>query len=91
MDALLSEDSLLYSASRIAEERYYKDDNISIGLGINILSDASETIYAKTGDSMGQSSVMAYNRKEKWAIVLFMNQRNSKLRNELFNTIYELL
>lgn len=90
VDAIISDDGLLHEASRIAEERYYSDDNISIGLGINILSDASDTIYAKTGDSMGQSSIMAYNKKERWAIVLFMNQHNSKLRNQLFNTIYEL-
>ncbi len=76
-------------AANIAENSFYKDEDIEIGLGVNIIKIGNETIYAKTGDSLGQSSVIAYNRDKKWGLVILINQSNSNLRNNIFNTIYE--
>jgi len=91
LQAVLSDKSSISKASLISEKTFYKDDRIEIGLGMNIIRDNDQIIYAKTGDSMGQSSVMAYNRNAKWGIIIMMNERNSKLRNELFNSLYEVL
>lgn len=76
-------------AANIAENSFYKDEDIEIGLGLNIIQIGNESIYAKTGDSLGQSSVIAYNRNKKWGLVILINQSNSDLRNNIFNTIYD--
>ncbi|WP_298339021.1 serine hydrolase domain-containing protein [uncultured Algibacter sp.] len=77
------------SATSITEQRFYKDDKIEIGLGLNIIQIGDETIFAKTGDTLGQTSVIAYNQAKKWGLVILINESNSKLRNNIFNTIYE--
>ncbi|WP_394749818.1 serine hydrolase domain-containing protein [Spongiimicrobium salis] len=91
LNAISTSNGTFREAAILAEKKYYQDENIIIGLGLNILEDSSHTIYAKTGDSLGQSSVMAYDGKGKWAVVILLNQHNSKLRSDLFNAIYEIL
>lgn len=48
-----------------------------------------ETIYAKSGDSMGQSSIICYSRVKNWGIIILLNKRGSKLRQTMLNDIYE--
>ncbi|NAS29874.1 serine hydrolase [Flavobacteriaceae bacterium R38] len=92
LKAILSSDKgHLSKASTIAENSYYKDANIEMGLGINIIRDGQQIIYAKTGDIMGQSSVIAYNRSKKWGLIIMINERNPSLRNALFNMVYDVV
>ena len=44
------------------ERIVYKDEKKEMGLGLNIVTDDKNTIYMKSGDSMGQSSIICYNR-----------------------------
>lgn len=62
-----------------------------MGLGLNILIDGENNVFVKTGDSMGQSSLMGYDRAHNWGIIILLNQRNHKLRQELFNNIFEII
>lgn len=89
--AILSINNSIGLAATKTEQVFYKDSNIDIGLGINIINDSGTTFYAKTGDTMGQSSILAYCRTKKWGIIILINERNSKLRNGIFNAIYESL
>ncbi|WP_343534953.1 hypothetical protein [Pedobacter sp.] len=58
-----------------------------MGLGTNIITDDQNTLYVKTGDSMGQSSIICYNRAKNWGIIILLDQRNSKMRQNLLNEI----
>lgn len=89
LKAVLTEDNTLARASAITERIFYKDENREMGLGTNIMTDDENTIYLKSGDSMGQSSIICYNRVKKWGMIILLNQRNSKLRQNLLNEIYE--
>lgn len=88
---LLRQESKISKAAIITEKIYYKDDNREMGLGTNIITDDKNTIYLKSGDSMGQSSIICYNRVENWGIIILLNQRNSKIRQNLLNEIYDVV
>ncbi|RED19720.1 CubicO group peptidase (beta-lactamase class C family) [Flavobacterium cutihirudinis] len=87
LKAVLNEQSSVGKAALITEKIFYKDEKRELGLGINIVTDDQNTLYMKSGDSMGQSSIICYNRAKKWGIIILLNQRNSKLRQNMLNTI----
>ena len=60
-------------------------------MGTNISTDDKNTIYLKTGDSMGQTSVICYNRIENWGIIILMNKRHTKMKQNLLNQIYGMV
>lgn len=91
LNEVLNAEIVIGKAALLQEQTYFADQNMEIGLGQNIIRDEEHVVYAKTGDTLGQSSVMAYNRSEKWGLVIFMNQNNGRLRTQLFNQIYEIL
>jgi CubicO group peptidase (beta-lactamase class C family) len=87
LKAVLNKETAIGKAAIITEKIFYKDGNREMGLGINITTDDQNTIYLKSGDSMGQSSIICYNRTKNWGIIILLNQRNSKLRQNLLNEI----
>ncbi|PTB97430.1 hypothetical protein C9994_02980 [Marivirga lumbricoides] len=89
MNALLGENSTLAKAALLTEIPYFKEENEAIGLGTKIIRDSGNTVYLKSGDSMGQSSMLCYNRAANWGILIFINQNNSKMRNNMLNILYE--
>ncbi|APU10240.1 serine hydrolase [Cellulophaga lytica] len=90
---ILNENSNIAKASILTEKIFYKAKKgpRKIGLGINIYSDENNTFFRKTGDTMGQSSIICYNRKNNWGVIILINQQNSKMRQELWNKIYETI
>jgi len=89
LKAILNKETEVGKAGIITEKIFYKDENREMGLGISISTDDRNTIYLKSGDSMGQSSIICYNRVKNWGFVLLLDQRNSKMRQDLLNAIYE--
>ncbi|MFK7922375.1 MAG: serine hydrolase domain-containing protein [Bacteroidia bacterium] len=89
LQELLNENSAISQAAIMTEQIFYQDDNRELGLGTNIMLDGENTIYLKSGDSMGQSSIICYNRVKKWGIVILLNHRDSGMRQNLLNEIYE--
>lgn len=89
--AILSDDSAIAAAAKLQEKAFYEHEKRTIGLGINIMPIGESTLYAKTGDTMGQSSLLAYDRERGLGLIICVNQRNSKLRNQIFNEMYEVL
>ncbi|WEK21400.1 MAG: serine hydrolase [Candidatus Pedobacter colombiensis] len=89
LKAVLNKENTIGKAAIITENIFYKDENREMGLGTNVVTDDKNTIYLKSGDSMGQSSIICYNRAKNWGIILLLNHRNSKMRQNLLNKIYE--
>jgi CubicO group peptidase (beta-lactamase class C family) len=89
LKAILNRETNVGKAGIVTEKVFYKDENREMGLGTNISTDDKSTIYLKSGDSMGQSSIICYNRDKNWGIVILIDQRNSKLRQYLLNEIYD--
>ncbi|OXB06254.1 serine hydrolase domain-containing protein [Flavobacterium pectinovorum] len=89
LKAVLNKETQIGKAAIITEKKFYKVENRELGLGVNIVTDDKNTIYLKSGDSMGQSSIICYNRTKNWGIIILLNQRNSKMRQDLLNKIYD--
>jgi len=89
LKAILNDKNPIGKAALITEKIYYKDQKREMGLGLNIMTDDKNTIYSKSGDSMGQSSIICYNRGKNWGIIILLDQRNSKMRQNLLNQIYD--
>ena len=89
LKVILNEEDVVSKAAKMTEKTFYKKGERELGLGTNIFKDDQNTLYLKSGDSMGQSSIICYNRVENWGIILLLNQRNSKMRQDLLNKIYE--
>nr|WP_315157436.1 serine hydrolase domain-containing protein [uncultured Flavobacterium sp.] len=89
LKAVLNNKTSVGKAAIITEKIFYKDEKREMGLGTNIMTDDKNTIYMKSGDSMGQSSIVCYDRAKNWGIIILLNQRNSKMRQNLLNEIYD--
>ncbi|WP_261512768.1 serine hydrolase domain-containing protein [Chryseobacterium paludis] len=87
LKAVLTKGNKISQAAMLTEKIFYKDNNRELGLGTNIIADDKNTVYVKTGDSMGQSSIIFYNRVKNWGVIVLLSQRNSKMRQNLFNEI----
>jgi CubicO group peptidase (beta-lactamase class C family) len=91
LKAVLNKETVFGKAAIMTEQIYYKDKKRELGLGTNIVTDDKNTLYQKSGDSMGQSSIICYNRVKNWGIIILINQRNSKIRNTILDEIYEIV
>lgn len=91
LKAILNKETAIGKAAIITEKIFYKDEKRQMGLGINISTYDGDTIYLKSGDSMGESSMICYNRTKNWGIIILLNQRNSKMRQDLLNKIYDTI
>lgn len=91
LKAVLNKETKVGKAAIITEKIFYKDEKRETGLGLNMSTDDKNTIYMKSGDSMGQSSIICYNRAKNWGIIILLDQRNSKLRQNLLNEIYDTI
>ncbi|MTH17383.1 serine hydrolase domain-containing protein [Flavobacterium sp. LC2016-01] len=89
LKAVLNSKTSVGKSAIITEKIFYKDEKREMGLGTNIVTDDKNTIYMKSGDSMGQSSIICYNRTKNWGIIILLDQRNSKMRQNLLNAIYD--
>ncbi|MFS4468040.1 serine hydrolase domain-containing protein [Maribacter sp. 2210JD10-5] len=89
LKAILNEGNAIYDASVLSEHMVYSKAGRELGLGLGILKDEGNVLYLKSGDTMGQSSVLCYDRTKNWGIIILLNERNSRLRQELLNEIYE--
>lgn len=89
LKALLSSEGAISKAAILSENVFYEEGRRVMGLGLNIMRDENAIIYLKSGDSMGQSSILCYSRAKKWGIVILLDQRNSPMRQQLLNEIYE--
>jgi CubicO group peptidase (beta-lactamase class C family) len=86
---LLSDTGDISKATQITETTFFKNTQREIGFGQEIERNGKDVFYHKTGDTFSCSSILAYDKKSKWGIIILINQHNSQLIRELINTIYE--
>lgn len=89
LKALLSNEGQISKATNLTENTFFKNTQREIGLGQQIERNGNDTFFYKTGDTFSCSSILAYDKKTNWGIVIMINQQNSELIGELINTSYE--
>lgn len=89
LQKLLSNEGEISKATAITERTYYKNTLREIGFGQEIERNGDDTFFYKDGDTFSCSSIIAYDKKSNWGIVILINQKNSELIRELINTNYE--
>ncbi len=72
------------------ETPYFKNTHVELGLGLNILREEGNVIYAKSGDSLGQSCVLGYNPDKNWGVIILTNQA-SGIARQIFGDIIPIL
>ncbi|NIF04779.1 beta-lactamase family protein [Chryseobacterium sp. Tr-659] len=88
---LLNNETNIGKAAILTEKLFYKDEKREMGLGLNIATEGADILYLKSGDSMGQSSIICYNRAKNWGFIILLDQRNSKMRQDLLNKINDII
>ncbi|WP_261376883.1 serine hydrolase [Gillisia sp. Hel_I_86] len=86
---LLSDEGKISQATGITEKTYFKNTQREIGFGQEIERNGDDTFFYKDGDTFSCSSIIAYDKKSDWGIVIMINQKNPDLIRELINTNYE--
>lgn len=86
---LLSNEGKISKATTITENTFYKNTQREIGFGQQIEQNGDDTFFYKTGDTFSGSSILAYDKKSNWGIIILINQHNSDLIRDLINTNYE--
>ncbi|MEO0405320.1 MAG: serine hydrolase domain-containing protein, partial [Bacteroidota bacterium] len=59
-------DSRTETINSALEETLFKSTYIEMALGLNVIREGSSVVFAKTGDSLGQSGVLAYCPEGNW-------------------------
>ena len=91
LQLVLDQNTDIAKAAQITERTFYNKQSREIGLGTNIIREKGNTLFLKTGDSLGQSSIFCYDREHNWGIILFINENNGPLREELFYKLYKII
>ncbi len=86
---LLANKGQISKATEITENTFYKNTQREVGLGQEIERSGDDTFFYKTGDTFSSSSILAYDKKSNWGIIILINQHNSDLIRDLINTTYE--
>lgn len=89
LKVLLSNEGQISKATAITENTFYKNTQREVGLGQEIARSGDDTFFYKTGDTFSGSSILAYDKKSDWGIIILINQHNSDLIRDLINTNYE--
>ena len=89
LKTLLTNKGKIGKTTSITEQTFYKNTQMEIGFGQEIERNGNDTFFYKAGDTFSCSSILAYDKKSNWGIVIMINHKNSDLIRELINTIYK--
>lgn len=89
LNILLSDREKISKATAITEKTLFKNTKSEICLGQEIERNGDDIFFYKTGDTFACSSVIAYDKKSNWGIIILINQHNSNLIRDLILTNYE--
>jgi len=89
LKTLLTNKGAIGKSTSETEKTFYKNTQMEIGFGQEIERNGNDTFFYKAGDTFSCSSIVAYNKKSNWGIVIMINHKNSDLIRELINTIYK--
>lgn len=86
---LLTNEGQIAAATDITENTFYKNTQREVGLGQELARSGDDIFFYKTGDTFSGSSIIAYDKKSNWGLIILINQHNSDLIRDLVNTNYE--
>lgn len=78
------------SVNQRIQTTYFKNTFIELGMGLNILRENGHTIYVKTGDTLGQTSVLAYCPEKQFGLVILSNQAGGHARS-LYSDLIQVI
>lgn len=58
---------------RLMTRTYFKNEHVEWGFGLRIMRENENVHYLKTGDTLGQSSALAFSLTAKWGIIVLTN------------------
>lgn len=76
---LMSNNSQIAAATNLTERTFYKNTRREIDLGQEMERNNEDIFSSKTGNTFARCSILIYNKKFNWGIVILMNQHNSDL------------
>lgn len=85
---LIDKNNQISKASKITEKTFFKNTQREVALGREIERNGDDYFFYKTGDTFSCSSILAYDKKSDWGIIILINQHNSELIRNLINTNY---
>ncbi len=86
---LLTGKGQIGEATEITENTFYKNTKREVGLGQEIERSGDDIFFYKTGDTFSGSSILAYDKKSNWGLIILINQHNSDLIRDLVISNYE--
>lgn len=86
---LLTNEGQIAAATDITENTFYKNTQREVGLGQELARSGDDIFFYKTGDTFSGSSIIAYDKRSNWGLIILINQHNSDLIRDLVNTNYE--
>ncbi|MCL6221002.1 serine hydrolase domain-containing protein [Zunongwangia pacifica] len=86
---LLTGKGQIGEATEITENTFYKNTQREVGLGQERARSGDDIFFYKTGDTFSGSSILAYDKKSNWGLIILINQHNSDLIRDLVNSNYE--
>lgn len=89
LKSLLSNESKISKATLVSENTFYKNMLREIGLGLQIERSGDDVYFYKTGSTMACATILAYDKKTNWGMVILLNHSNSGLIADLINTSYD--
>ncbi len=89
LKTILSNKGEISKATAITEMTFFKNTEREIGFGQQMERMADDVYFYKTGNTMGCATILAYDKKSNWGMVILLNHNNSRLIGELMDTNYE--
>ncbi|MBF4517766.1 beta-lactamase family protein [Flavobacterium sp. ANB] len=89
LKTLLSNKGEISKATILAENTFYKNTQREIGLGLQMERTDKDVYFYKTGNTMACASILAYDKKSNWGIVILLNHNNSGLIADFININYD--
>ena len=81
-------ENLMGSAIKLTQHEFTIDSDLKVGLGWHILSDEeneNKSFYAMQGDTIGNSSLLFFDKNTDLAIVILINESNHNLTGILLD------
>lgn len=89
LDIILYGNGKISKTTAITEKTFFKNTRSEICFGQEVERNEDDFFFYKTGDTFACSSVIAYDKKTDWGIIIIINQHNSNLIRDLILTNYE--
>ncbi|KUJ60995.1 serine hydrolase [Flavobacteriaceae bacterium CRH] len=89
LKTLLSNKGEISKATTLAENTFYKNTQREIGLGLQMERTENDVYFYKTGNTMACASILAYDKKSNWGIVILLNHNDSGLIADFININYD--